>query len=321
MLYIIRSDYFMCPYILEPLQSMEGIRFIMFERDRLPFLTKIKRFLRAFIIRKKGLWTNLFYNERIIREISEIKPDDKVLFFSIENLKELLILDKEIPAKKRSVYIWNPVATINRNLFSRAEYFVFMHLLNMNILTFDKDDARKYRFSFANQVYKYPAKSLHQKEVVANSVFFIGQDKYRSRRLAKLAIMLTSAGAQPVFYILKGKHTVEEPTLKVFYHDVGMNYANVLEYIQRSSCLLEIVQKGQSGITLRTLEALFCQKKLITNNKAVKDYDFYHPNNVFIYTDETDTNDVKAFLLSPYVPISKEITDNYEIETWIKQFV
>ena len=321
MLYIIRSDYFMCSYILEPLKARDDIRMIVFERDHLPFISKIKRFLRAFIIRKKGLWTHLFYNDRIIREISQIKPEDKVLFFAVENLKELLILDKEVPAQERSVYIWNPVVTINRNIFSKIEYFIFMNLLKMNIFTFDQNDAKRYWFKYAKQVYKYPLLNSYQTKVIPNSVFFIGKDKHRNKELAKMASLLKSISAQPNFYILKEKRTEEEPILKDFYHNEGMAYYQVLACIRESACLLEILQKGQSGITLRTLEAMFWHKKLITTNEEIRNFDFYNPCNIFIYTQETKAEDLKDFIQTPFVPIQKSITDDYEINKWIEQFV
>lgn len=33
---------------------------------------------------------------------------------------------------------------------------------------------------------------------------------------------------------------------------------------------------------MRTMEAIFSGKKLISNNARLKEYTFYHPNNIFI---------------------------------------
>ena len=90
--------------------------------------------------------------------------------------------------------------------------------------------------------------------------------------------------------------------------------------INRSNCILEILQKGQDGMTLRTLEALFMNKKLMTTNRKIKEYDFYDPANVYIIGgDEQRT--VKEFIYTPQVYIQDDITNAYDITHWIKKFL
>ncbi|QHQ17925.1 hypothetical protein GMW39_20190 [Pectobacterium parmentieri] len=43
-------------------------------------------------------------------------------------------------------------------------------------------------------------------------------------------------------------------------------------------------------MTLRTIEALTFNKKIITNNIKVMDYDFYTPNRFFILNYDTEDN-------------------------------
>ena len=66
---------------------------------------------------------------------------------------------------------------------------------------------------------------------------------------------------------------------------------------------------------------MFWGKKLMTTNKEIANYDFYNPNNILILTAETQAEDIKVFLQSPFFPYPKHIVDNYEIKTWIKQFL
>lgn len=323
MLYIIKSDYFMSTYILDALAKNEQIKMIYFERDKLSVLSKVKRFIRAFLIRRKGLWTHLFYHERIIREIGEIRPEDKVLFFAIDNLKELLILDKEVSAKEKSAFLWNPVASSCRNLYSKMEYFIFMNLLPIHIYTFDPQDAKCYHFRYLNQVYRFPEttnKVLKTKENISD-IFYIGKDKKRNDELARLYSLFSDAGAVIDFYIYKDKRTKELQVLKGFYYNAPLAYSKVLDRIQQSICMLEILQKGQTGVTLRTLEALSLEKKLITNNKTIKLYDIYNPKNILVYTQDTTSTEIREFLAIPYEPVDKEVLSKYEINTWIKLFL
>ena len=86
-----------------------------------------------------------------------------------------------------------------------------------------------------------------------------------------------------------------------------------------SKALLEIVKEDVSGITLRALEGIFFGKKLITNNKFIKMYDFYNPNNIFILEDDNLSN-LKNFISSKYEPIDKTIIDYYDFEEWVNRF-
>ena len=75
-----------------------------------------------------------------------------------------------------------------------------------------------------------------------------------------------------------------------------LRYYEYLKQIENSRIICEVVQKGQSGLTVRALEALFFEKKLITNNESIIEFDFYDSNNIFIFRDTTSENDIKNFL-------------------------
>ena len=79
------------------------------------------------------------------------------------------------------------------------------------------------------------------------------------------------------------------------------------------------MQKGQKGLTIRAVEALFYRKKLITNNGAIRDNAFYHPDNVFVWGEDSPA-DFDAFLQSPYHEVDKQLIRTYDIEYWIKAF-
>lgn len=77
-------------------------------------------------------------------------------------------------------------------------------------------------------------------------------------------------------------------------------------------------KKLHTGLSLRFFEAMEFQKKLITTNKEIFDYDFYHPNNIYVYGHSTMS--MEAFLSLPYNEIESEITDKYKLNEWIKEF-
>jgi hypothetical protein len=69
-----------------------------------------------------------------------------------------------------------------------------------------------------------------------------------------------------------------------------MPYLKVLQYVKKTKCILEILQKETESETLRVFEAIFFDKKLITSNKNIRNRGYYDPQKIFCYekTEELD---------------------------------
>ena len=98
-----------------------------------------------------------------------------------------------------------------------------------------------------------------------------------------------------------------------------INYSQNLENVRNSKCVLDIVQRGQSGLTLRPIEALLNSKKLITDNVAVERYDFYDPRNIFILGKD-DESRIKEFVDSPFVEVPELVIEKYEFGNWLNSW-
>ena len=86
-----------------------------------------------------------------------------------------------------------------------------------------------------------------------------------------------------------------------------------------SKAVLDIVQEGQIGLTIRTMETLCLHKKLITNNKDIVNYDFYNKNNIFIIgVDSFD--DLKLFINTRVGKVDKKILSKYNFVDWVNSF-
>lgn len=322
MLFIIKKDYFLADYILDALEGRQDIKIIRYERlkphglRKLPFL--VKRFVRAFVSNRKGLWTDEFFGARFLSEARLIKPGDKVLFWGCENLKELLTIDKEIQAAEKSVFLWNPVSTICRNAYSRWEYRHYLHRSGMQVYTFDDGDAARYGFHAVNQVYRKPDGDLRTEDTDTD-VYFVGADKHRTAALEKVKAELDRQGISYSINILKDKHTEISEQLRPCYVDRLIPYGETLAMIARSRCVLEILQKGQGGMTLRSLEALMLRRKLITDNRDITAAPFYDPANVYILG--ADLRSLREFVDSPMAEVDNDVVNAYEITEWIKKFL
>lgn len=87
-----------------------------------------------------------------------------------------------------------------------------------------------------------------------------------------------------------------------------------------SKVVLDIAHPDQSGLTMRTIELIGMQKKIITTNKDITNYDFYHPNNI-MYIDRNNVVIDKYFFQKPYDNIPESILTKYHINNWLCKMI
>jgi len=93
----------------------------------------------------------------------------------------------------------------------------------------------------------------------------------------------------------------------------------VQEVFFSSKAILDIEHPGQSGLTMRTFEALGSNKKMITTNHRIMDYDFYNPSNILVIDRHQHSHDVNDFLSGIPVAINPEIYNKYTLSGWIRE--
>lgn len=91
----------------------------------------------------------------------------------------------------------------------------------------------------------------------------------------------------------------------------------LLTVIAESKAVLDVQHPKQTGLTMRSIEMLGAERKLITTNTAIKGYDFYNPNNICIIERNCPKID-REFIQSPYEPISKELYHKYSLDGWLE---
>lgn len=103
----------------------------------------------------------------------------------------------------------------------------------------------------------------------------------------------------------------------------GIPYEENLRISARTKCQIDIKPKIHNGLSLRFFEALHFQQKIITDNKYVVNFDFYHPNNILLIDDfkELSQETLLDFLNLPYTEIPKEIIAKYSFENWFKNII
>ena len=87
-----------------------------------------------------------------------------------------------------------------------------------------------------------------------------------------------------------------------------------------SKAIIDIQHPNQKGLTMRTFEVLGANKKLITTNEDIKNYDFYNIDNIFILKrDEYFSTEIEDFIKNEFnVEINDKIK-NQRIDNWLKR--
>ena len=96
-----------------------------------------------------------------------------------------------------------------------------------------------------------------------------------------------------------------------------VSYEQNIQNTYNTDILLDITVAEHEGLSFRILEAVGFERKLITTNPRVHDYDFYHPDNILIWTSQSK-EELAEFLRKPYVAIPERIKWKYSFKNWIQ---
>ena len=184
------------------------------------------------------------------------------------------------------------------------------------IFSFDLIDAKKYNFTFISNYIYLTKRELFSKHLNENIFIVISIDE-RFDFLNKLANYL-SEHAIPFKFIAVGKKAPQNSNHNIIYSK-NLVYPEALQTdFENSKIFLDLIRKDHNGLSFRIFEALAMQKKIITTNKSIREYDFYNPNNILVLDENTTITINPDFLTTPYEPLSDEIYHKYTVENWVK---
>lgn len=93
----------------------------------------------------------------------------------------------------------------------------------------------------------------------------------------------------------------------------------IINICNKSRAIIDITHSGQHGLTMRTIEALGMQKKIVTNNKIIKEYDFYNNNDFFVVNNDWKLPSIEW--LEKEYSVENIIREKYSIESWVKKLM
>lgn len=88
---------------------------------------------------------------------------------------------------------------------------------------------------------------------------------------------------------------------------------DILRVLTDCRSIIDINPPVQKSLSTRPYEAMAAQRKYITTNGEIQNYDFYNPHNIFILNIDNPIIP-KSFFESPFEDIPKEILNKYSVK-------
>lgn len=156
-----------------------------------------------------------------------------------------------------------------------------------NVYTFDKDDAEKYGFKHFYYIYSPISNNGLKEDRLKKEVAFFGADKGRINLLQKCAEFFDNNNIDYLMSIVGVDYESQYKQNKIIYNS-PIPYSKMIEMISEVDCLLDIVIDKQAGLSLRAMEAVCYNKKLITNNSKIFEFPFYNPEYMMFFEKISD---------------------------------
>lgn len=252
-------------------------------------------------IKQKGL------EEYILNQLEKFGNQDSILFIRPDKVSKKTHLEIKKTTKNYLAYIYD---SCNR--------FPIEHLLRGvfdEIFSFDIKDVKKYNFTFISN-YIYMEKREVDATELNNIIFIVISIDERFEFLNKIAKYLSSQEINYKF-IAVGKKIPKEANRNIIFSRKALLPSDLQKDFEYSKIFLDLIRKDHNGLSFRIFEALAMQRKIITTNKSIQQYDFYNPNNILILDENSEINISNDFLTTPYEPLDELVYYKYTLENWV----
>lgn len=253
-----------------------------------------------------------------VRDLSAIGYFDSfekiIVFEELTNLIPIVKWLERRNIRSRIIYwTWNKVDD-GRFSFSKLKVLIGRRLTES--WTFDDGDAKRYQLKLNPQYFEWRGGEPSREN--ETDLCFVGFDKGRYGRLRELKKYCAENGLTYLFRMIRdGSSSYNESDSDLFC-DGMIDYTQLLSLEQRSRAVVDLVREGQTGYTLRSIEAVAFDKKIITNNTHDRDSRFYSPEAVYILGE--DRRELKEFLMEPFSGYPESVKEYYNIASWLKRF-
>jgi hypothetical protein len=285
-------------------------------KDRL-VSTYNKKILKDKYFKKKLF--QKYHNDDLINQIKKYPANyfDYAFFIRADFYSDLLLKEVVRVSKYKFSYHWDGLSR-HPKILNKISYFDKFYV-------FEKNDLEKYSVKYQNihltdsfYFENNKPKNIYPK----TDVFYIGEYiPNRFNDLLEIYYVLKKQSLNiKIIVMSKDEYIIDKyKNSDIQFIKNSIEYSETLEMSKSSSIVLDILAKekdGHVGLSLRFFEALFHKNKIITDNINVLNYDFYHPDNIFIKGHD-DINMLPSFIEKKYYEIEEKFLMKYSFINWM----
>lgn len=312
----------MSKILIEELNHLGYNAIPLFENKMRPFdysscsnLDKLKNIFYRSILKDKNYYNVLIekfyqkYAEELLKDlILKRKKIDYVLVFrphgfSTKFFKILKKLTSEI-----CLYEYDGLDDSRVLALKKNQKYV------KNIFLFDYTDLKKIPSSKFITNYHY---NLSKDESHENNTDFYYLGIEGTGRVKKLDHLINNTQQYKKKILVQSSNKTKAEKSQIKFITEAIDYKDYLASIRSTNAIIDIKSPKHDGLSFRFFESLNLRKKLITDNKSVINYNFYHPDNIFV-TDYENFDGLEEFMSKPYHPVPEDIVNMYSLDNWIK---
>lgn len=261
---------------------------------------------------------NLKHEKRqnfIIDSLKKIGKQDQILVINPESIEEHVHEVIRKYADRNIAYLYDSM--------SRNPAHHILHFFD-TVFSFDDEDVKEHGFKKITN-YNYLKHCPFEQQHPHLDLFYI--TSYDTQRLQKLNILINQIDDLNINFktIVAGKKSWKNKITQI----VDSKNINIIKFRTRNipqqslpkiykntKVILDLQRDNQMGLSFRIFEAMALEKKFITDNQTIKNYDFYNPENILILNDDF-SNIEKSFFEKDYQKLPDEIYYKYTLDNWV----
>jgi len=293
-----------------------------YQVDRLSDRPFNMSFLKA-VTRVRPQWTMPAADRHYAEAINHLGPGDYDLVLVVKgeaiSIRTLQAIRTAFPRARLVFYTWDSLDNNRSGRLALASYD--------RCLTFDSQDAKSYGMNFRplffTRGFERAARPSFEHDI--SFVGTVHSDRYT---VVKRVDHVLDASARRFWYLYlqarwmywarRGFTSDLRGAPRSDFSFDPIPKETVQNIFFSSRAVLDIEHPKQRGLTMRTIEAIGSQTKLVTTNAAVRDYDFFDPSNIHVI-DRGDPKIPVDFLTTDHTPLPSEIYERYKLSSWVRE--
>lgn len=261
-----------------------------------------------------------FFSKNILKKnIKKIKTEEFILS-TLENKgiqDHIIVINPERISKNCHLKIKSFSKNYIAYLYDSLDRYDNKNLITSNIFnkifTFDKKDSQNHNLHFLSN-YIHLKKNINKTQPNYKILSISSVDeRYTTINTIVELLDKKQIKHQTIFF---GKRKPKNFKTSAVFTTEKLSQNQIQEKTEDAEILLDVLRENQNGLSFRFFDALALDKKIITTNTSVTEYDFYNPNNILV-VDKNKIEIPDSFLNTEYQKIPEDIYNKYTLKNWI----